>query len=293
METPKIKDFNTLIATLQKFWANHGCAIVQPYPVEVGAGTFHPLTVFGSLSSKPESYAYVQGCSRPADGRYGDNPNRLQFYYQFQVMLKPGPKNVLELYYESLKTLGINKEDHDIRLVEDDWESPSLSAFGMGWEIWCDGMEITQFTYFQQVGGIEPKLAPVEITYGLERLAMYILGKDNVYDLPWCIKEDGSVTTYGDLYLQSEREFCSYNFEQANTDRLTKDFDNLEQETNDLIEKGLPLPAYHLAAKSSHTFNLLEARGVVSKNSKTAYIQRIQRLVKKCCALYVEKEQGQ
>lgn len=282
-----VNDFGSLIFNLQQFWQQKGCCITFPYMSEVGAGTFHPLTVFGALSKKPSHTAYVQGCSRPTDGRYGENPNRLQYYYQFQVLMNPGPHNIVELYLDSLATLGIDKKLHDIRFVEDDWESPSLGAFGLGWEVWCDGMEITQFTYFQQVGGFTPSLAPVEITYGLERIAMYILGVDNVYDLPWNAEAG---VTYGDLFRRSEIEFCRYNFLYANTQELLREFSAAEEDTKNLIAHKLAYPAYHQCCRASHVFNLLDARGALGAKERALYIQKIQSLVKQCCELYLDHE---
>ncbi|MGV3278079.1 glycine--tRNA ligase subunit alpha [Rickettsiales bacterium LUAb2] len=281
----KPKDFFDLITKLQTFWSDKGCSVVMPYFNEVGAGTFHPLTVLRAIDDKPANFAYVQGCSRPSDGRYAQSPNRLQYYYQFQVIFKPSPDNIVDLYLESLRYLGINTNLHDIRFVEDDWESPSLGAFGLGWEVWCDGMEITQFTYFQQVAGFTPSLAPVEITYGLERIMMYILDIDNVYELPWHID---SKTTYGDIIKQSEQEFCSYNFEYANIENLLVQFKMAEEECELLVSKNLAFPAYNLATKASHYFNLLDARGALGVNERALYIQKIQNLVKKCADIYIK-----
>lgn len=283
----KIEDFYSLVSALQAFWQKQGCAIINPYFSEVGAGTFHPLTVFKSIGKEPTKLAYTQGCSRPADGRYGDNPNRLQYYYQFQVILNPGPNNVVELYLESLKALGINQKLHDIRFVEDDWESPSLGAFGLGWEVWCDGMEITQFTYFQQIGGCVPKLAPVEITYGLERIAMYILGVNSVYDLFW---DKDNKTTYGYLAKDNEKEFSFYNFKYANVDNLFSQFKMAEEESKILLEQKLIYPSYYMASKASHYFNLLDARGALGVKERALFIQRIQKLVKQCCELYLQND---
>ena len=286
-DSNKIKDFYGLVVALQTFWQKQGCAVITPYFSEVGAGTFHPLTVFKSISNEQTKLAYMQGCSRPTDGRYGENPNRLQYYYQFQVILNPGPADVVELYLESIKALGVDQKLHDIRFVEDDWESPSLGAFGLGWEVWCDGMEITQFTYFQQIGGITPKLAPVEITYGLERIAMYILGVDSVYDLFW---DKENQIKYGYLSKSNEREFSSYNFKYANIDNLFSQFKMAEEESKFLLEKKLIYPAYHMATKASHYFNLLDARGALGVKERALYIQRIQRLVKQCCELYLQND---
>ena len=268
--------FQNLILTLQTFWAEQGCVVVQPYDVEVGAGTFHPATTLRALGPKPWNAAYVQPSRRPTDGRYGDNPNRLQHYYQFQVVLKPSPDNIQELYLDSLKALGIDAALHDIRFVEDDWESPTLGAWGLGWEVWCDGMEVTQFTYFQQVGGFDCNPVMGEITYGLERLAMYVQGIDNVYDLDW----NGAGVTYGDVFLENEKQFSAYNFEHANTEILFQHFRDAESECHALLEVNLPLPAYDHCLKASHLFNLLDARGVISVTERAAYIGRIRALAK-------------
>jgi glycyl-tRNA synthetase alpha chain len=278
--------FQDLILKLQAFWAKQGCVILQPYDMEVGAGTFHPATTLRALGSKDWKAAYVQPSRRPKDGRYGENPNRLQHYYQYQVILKPSPANIQELYLESLKTLGIDPLKHDIRFVEDDWESPTLGAWGLGWEVWCDGMEVTQFTYFQQVGGLECKPVSGEITYGLERLAMYIQGVENVYDLDF----NGAGVTYGDVFLQNEREFSAYNLEYADTKQLLRQFEDAEMECKSLLDKNLPLPAYDQCIKASHRFNLLDARGVISVTERAAYIARVRALAKGCCEAYVEKE---
>jgi glycyl-tRNA synthetase alpha chain len=287
--------FQQLILNLHQFWANQGCVILQPYDMEVGAGTFHPATCLGALGSKPSSVAYVQPSRRPKDGRYGENPNRLQHYYQYQVILKPSPDNIQELYLESLKMIGINPADHDIRFVEDDWESPTLGAWGLGWEVWCDGMEVTQFTYFQQVGGIECKPVSGEITYGLERLAMYIQGKENVYDLDF----NGKGVKYGDVFLQNEQEFSAYNLEAANTEQLLKQFEDAEKECTALLNfkrGGVPaplaLPAYDQCIKASHRFNLLDARGVISVTERAAYIGRVRALAKACCEAYVASQEA-
>ncbi len=278
--------FQQLILNLHQFWANQGCVILQPYDMEVGAGTFHPATALRALGPKNWKAAYVQPSRRPKDGRYGENPNRLQHYYQYQVILKPSPDNIQELYLESLKTIGIDPMKHDIRFVEDDWESPTLGAWGLGWEVWCDGMEVTQFTYFQQVGGIECKPASGEITYGLERLAMYIQGKENVYDLDF----NGDGVKYGDVFLENEKQFSAYNLEYADTAQLLRQFEDAEKECNALIAKHLPLPAYDQCIKASHRFNLLDARGVISVTERAAYIGRVRALAKACCESYVEKE---
>ena len=268
--------FQDTILTLQKYWSKQGCVILQPYDLEVGAGTFHPATTLRSLGEKPWKTAYVQPSRRPTDGRYGDNPNRLQHYYQFQVLIKPSPSNIKKLYLNSIAAIGINHNEHDIRFVEDDWESPTLGAAGLGWEVWCNGMEITQFTYFQQMAGIECKPISVEITYGLERLCMFIQNKKNVFDLIW--NNDG--VSYKDVFYQSEKEFSAYNFEYANTDNLFKIFDMIEQEAKSLIEKKISLPAYDQCLKANHIFNILDARGVISVAQRAEYISKIRNLTK-------------
>ena len=282
----KIQTFQDTIFTLQKFWANHGCVILQPYDLEVGAGTFHPATTLRSLGPKPWKSAYVQPSRRPTDGRYGENPNRLQHYYQFQVIIKPSPKNIKKLYLNSLENLGIKHSEHDIRFVEDDWESPTLGAAGLGWEVWCDGMEVTQFTYFQQMAGIECNPISVEITYGLERLCMFIQNKKNVFDLNW--NDDGIL--YKDVFHQAEKEFSAYNFEHANTDSLFKMFDMLENEAKSMIDKKISLPAYDQCLKSSHVFNILDARGVISVAQRAEYIARIRDLTKEIGKIWVESQ---
>ena len=275
--------FQNLILRLHDFWSKQGCVILQPYDMEVGAGTFHPATTLRALGPEPWRAAYVQPSRRPADGRYGDNPNRLQHYYQYQVILKPSPANSQELYLESLKTLGIDPMTHDIRFVEDDWESPTLGAAGLGWEVWCDGMEVTQFTYFQQVGGIECNPVAVELTYGLERLAMYIQGVENVYDLDF----NGHGVSYREVFHQAEREFSAYNFEHASTDILRTQFEFAERECTNLLEQRLALPAYDHCIKSSHLFNLLDARGAVSVTDRASYIARVRALAKGCCEAWI------
>ena len=280
------QDFQSLILNLQSYWADHGCVILQPYDMEMGAGTFHPATTLRALGPEPWSAAYVQPSRRPTDGRYGENPNRLQHYYQFQVILKPSPQEVQDLYLESLYRLGINEELHDIRFVEDDWESPTLGAWGLGWEVWCDGMEVSQFTYFQQVGGIDCNPVAVELTYGLERLAMYIQGVENVYDLEW----NGRGVKYGDVYLRAEKEFSAHNFEHANTDMLTREFEDAEQECQSLLRVNLALPAYDQCIKASHWFNLLDARGVISVTERQAYIARVRALAKGCCEMWLTSQ---
>jgi glycyl-tRNA synthetase alpha chain len=275
--------FQSLILKLQQFWAEQGCVILQPYDVEVGAGTFHPATTLRALGPEPWRAAYVQPSRRPTDGRYGENPNRLQHYYQFQVILKPAPANSQELYLRSLAYLGIDAAMHDIRFVEDDWESPTLGAWGLGWEVWLDGMEVTQFTYFQQVGGIECDPVSTELTYGLERLAMYVQGVENVYELDFNGVEGPGKITYGQIFKRSEREFSTYNFEHANTAKLFQHFRDAEAECNALLAAGLPLPAYDQCIKASHTFNLLDARGVISVTERASYIGRVRALAKGCC----------
>ena len=272
----KFQTFQDTIFNLQKYWSKHGCVILQPYDIEVGAGTFHPATTLRSLGVKPWKAAYVQPSRRPSDGRYGDNPNRLQHYYQFQVIIKPSPKDIKKLFLNSLSTIGIKHQEHDIRFVEDDWESPTLGAAGLGWEVWCDGMEITQFTYFQQMAGIECNPVSVELTYGLERICMFTQRKKNVFDLVW--NNEGIL--YRDVFHQAEKEFSAYNFEHANTDHLFKIFDIVEDETKKLIEKKLSLPAYDQCLKASHVFNILDARGAISIAQRAEYISRIRNLSK-------------
>jgi len=282
----KIISFQDVIQNLQKFWAKEGCVILQPYDLEVGAGTFHPATTLRSLGSKPWKTAYVQPSRRPTDGRYGENPNRLQHYYQFQVLIKPSPKNIKKLYLNSISSVGIKNDVHDIRFVEDDWESPTLGAAGLGWEVWCDGMEVSQFTYFQQMAGIECNPISVEITYGLERLCMFIQNKKNVFDLDW--NDEG--ISYKDVFHQAEKEFSAYNFEYANTDNLFKMFDMLESEAKLLIAKKISLPAYDQCLKSSHVFNILDARGVISVAQRAEYISRIRDLTKEIGKIWVESQ---
>ena len=281
----KYLTFQEIIFSLQNFWSKQGCVILQPYDLEVGAGTFHPATTLRSLGPDPWKTAYVQPSRRPTDGRYGENPNRLQHYYQFQVLIKPSPKDIQKLYLKSLTALGIIYKNHDIRFVEDDWESPTLGASGLGWEVWCDGMEITQFTYFQQMAGYECKPVSVEITYGLERICMFIQSKDSVYDLDW--NDQG--TKYKDIYLRSEKEYSAYNFEHANTDTLLQTFIGVENECNNLYEKKLCLPAYDQCLKASHIFNLLDSRGIISVTERANYINRIRSLTKKCGELWLEQ----
>jgi glycyl-tRNA synthetase alpha chain len=271
-----ILSFQDIVMNLQKFWGKYGCVILQPYDLEVGAGTFHPATTLRSLGPKPWKAAYVQPSRRPTDGRYGKNPNRLQHYYQFQVIIKPSPENIKQTYLKSLASIGIQVKNHDIRFIEDDWESPTLGAAGLGWEVWCDGMEITQFTYFQQMTGLECKPVPVELTYGLERLCMFVQGKDNVFDLDW----NNEGIKYKEVFLQAEKEFSAYNFEFANTESLLKNFITAEKECTALLEKKLALPAYDQCLKASHLFNLLDARGVIGVAERTGYINRIRDLAK-------------
>jgi len=273
---------------LQAFWAEQGCVILQPYDMEVGAGTFHPATTLRALGPKPWKAAYVQPSRRPKDGRYGENPNRLQHYYQFQAILKPSPANIQDLYLESLKRLGVDPNAHDIRFVEDDWESPTLGAWGLGWEVWCDGMEVTQFTYFQQVGGIECNPVAGEITYGLERLAMYIQGVENVYDLDF----NGQGVKYGDVFKRAEVEYSHHNFSHADTEMLLRHFEDAEKECKSLLAAKLALPAYDQCIKASHRFNLLDARGVISVSERQAYIGRVRALAKACCEGWLAGEEA-
>ena len=286
--------FQRLILKLQDYWAVKGCVILQPYDMEVGAGTFHWATTLRALGPAPWKAAYVQPSRRPTDGRYGENPNRLQHYYQFQVILKPSPSDSQDLYLGSLKALGIDLLAHDVRFVEDDWESPTLGAWGLGWEVWLDGMEVSQFTYFQQVGGIECNPVSTELTYGLERLAMYVQGVENVYDLDW----NGQGVRYGDVYLQAEREFSTYDFEAADTELLFRHFADAEKECNALLDRNgdgriagaLALPAYDQCLKASHNFNLLDARGVISVTERQAYIGRVRALAKRCCEAWLASQ---
>ena len=291
--------FQDLILTLQSFWSAEGCVILQPYDMEVGAGTFHPATTLRALGPKPWSAAYVQPSRRPKDGRYGENPNRLQHYYQFQVIMKPSPANIQELYLASLEAIGIDTALNDIRFVEDDWESPTLGAWGLGWEVWCNGMEVSQFTYFQQVGGFDCNPVSSEITYGLERLAMYVQGVDRVFDLNFNGRTDANRLTYGDVFLQAEREYSRYNFEHADTDVLLRHFKDAEAECKALLAKGangeehlLALPAYDQCIKASHIFNLLDARGVISVTERQSYILRVRELAKACCGAWLKTEGG-
>ncbi|BBE30388.1 glycine--tRNA ligase alpha subunit [Tepiditoga spiralis] len=271
-----------LIMNLNKFWSEKGCVIDQPYDMEMGAGTYHSSTFFRVLGEEPWKVAFVQPCRRPTDGRYGENPNRMQRFYQYQVIIKPSPENIQEIYLESLESLGINPKEHDIRFVEDNWESPTLGAWGVGWEVWMDGMEITQFTYFQQMGGVSLKPIPVEITYGIERIAMYLQNIENVYESNW--NED---TKYGKLYKENERQFSTYNFEVANTEMLYKLYEMYREEFNRLIEKNLYFPAYEYLIKTAHTFNLLDARNAISVNERQKYILDIREMSKKCASSYI------
>jgi len=288
-ETPKT--FQELILRLQQYWAEQGCVLLQPYDMEVGAGTFHPATFLRAIGPEPWSAAYVQPSRRPTDGRYGENPNRLQHYYQFQVVLKPSPINIQELYLDSLKMLGIDTSVHDIRFVEDNWESPTLGAWGLGWEIWLNGMEVTQFTYFQQVGGLECSPVAGEITYGLERIAMYLQGVSSVYDLVWSDGPMGKVT-YGDVFHQNEVEMSEYNFDHADVDSLFVNFDTYERESARMIEAGLPLPAYELVLKASHTFNLLDARKAISVTERQRFILRVRTLARAVAQAYYDRRES-
>ncbi|MCC7428742.1 MAG: glycine--tRNA ligase subunit alpha [Alphaproteobacteria bacterium] len=288
---PPPRSFQELILRLHDFWAGQGCVILQPYDVEMGAGTFHPATTLRALGPRPWKAAYVQPSRRPKDGRYGENPNRLQHYYQYQVILKPSPADPQALYLESLRRLGVDPLLHDIRFVEDDWESPTLGAWGLGWEVWCDGMEVTQFTYFQQVGGIACEQPSAELTYGLERLAMYIQGVENVYDLDF----NGAGVRYGDVFLRAEKEYSAHNFERADTTMLFRHFADAEGACKALLEErpaALALPAYDQCIKASHLFNLLDARGVISVAERQAYIGRVRDLARRCCEAWLAGEQA-
>ena len=298
------RSFQGLILTLHRYWADYGCVILQPYDMEVGAGTFHPATTLRALGPRPWNAAYVQPSRRPKDGRYGENPNRLQHYYQYQVILKPNPSNLQELYLGSLAAIGIDPLLHDIRFVEDDWESPTLGAWGLGWECWCDGMEVSQFTYFQQVCGIECAPVAGELTYGLERLAMYVQGVDNVYDLNFNGREGAEKVTYGDVFLQAEQEYSRHNFEHADTAILFRHFEDAERECKALLGAGAPkdgdnnpmhkmvLPAYDQCIKASHAFNLLDARGVISVTERQSYILRVRNLAKACGEAFLATDAG-
>ena len=293
------RSFQALILTLQNFWAKQGCVVLQPYDMEVGAGTFHPATTLRSLGPRAWKAAYVQPSRRPKDGRYGENPNRLQHYYQFQVILKPSPENLQDLYLDSLRAIGVDMALHDVRFVEDDWESPTLGAWGLGWECWCDGMEVSQFTYFQQVAGFECSPVSGELTYGLERLAMYVQGVENVYDLNFNGREGADKISYGDVFLQAEQEYSRHNFEHADTNLLVQRFKDAEGECNALLEKGadgerhlMALPAYDQCIKASHAFNLLDARGVISVTERQSYILRVRELAKACGAAWLKTAGG-
>ena len=284
--------FQEVIMNLQAYWAKQGCVVLQPYDNEVGAGTNAPATTLRALGPDTWRTCYVQGCRRPADGRYGENPNRLQFYYQFQVLIKPSPDNIQDLYLGSLAAIGIDPNKHDVRFVEDDWESPTLGAWGLGWEVWIDGMEVTQFTYFQQVGGFECAPVPVEIAYGLERMVMFVQGVDSVYDIVWSRGDDGVTFTYGDVYLENEKQYSRFNFEVADTDFLFQEFSDREKECKRILRADLPLPAYDSVLKCCHTFNLLDARGVISATERMHYILRVRTLAKACCASYMKNVVG-
>ena len=281
------RTYQDMIAGLERYWADYGCVVMQPYHTELGAGTFNPATFLRCLGPKPWKTAYVEPCIRPTDGRYGENPFRFQHYFQYQVVLKPAPENVLDLYFGSLEAVGIDLKNHDVRLVEDDWEGPTLGAWGLGWEVWCDGMEVTQFTYFQQLGGLELDLIPAEMTYGLERLAMFLQGKRSAFDLEWA-----PGVTWGDVYRENEREWSVYNFEVAPVDILTRRFEEYEAECKELVVRELPLPAYDQVLKCSHTFNLLDARGAISATERAAYIARVRNLARRVAEQYVEKLAG-
>lgn len=285
---PNVSTFQGLILALQQFWAAQGCVILQPLDMEVGAGTFHPATFLRAVGPETWHSAYVQPCRRPTDGRYGENPNRLQHYYQFQVVLKPSPDNIQELYLESLKFLGIDPLVHDIRFVEDNWESPTLGAWGLGWEVWLNGMEVTQFTYFQQVGGLECYPVTGEITYGLERIAMYLQSVDSIYDLLWTRHPSGQVVTYGDVFHQNEVEMSRYNFEEADTEALLNTFNTCERESQRLVDTDLPLPAYELVMKASHAFNLLDARHAISVTERQRFILRVRTMSRAVAEAYFQ-----
>lgn len=291
MDNAKSLTFQELILKLQQFWADNGCVIIQPLDLEVGAGTFHPATFLRSIGPEPWNSAYVQPCRRPTDGRYGENPNRLQHYYQFQVVLKPSPDNIQQLYLDSLKAIGIDTLEHDVRFIEDNWESPTLGAWGLGWEVWLNGMEVTQFTYFQQVGGLECKPVMGEITYGLERLAMYLQNKDSIFDLIWAETPNG-VVTYGDVYHQNEVEQSTYNFEHAKVPELFNAFDEAEQACLELIDKALPLPAYEKALKASHLFNLLDARKAISVTERQQFILKVRNMSKSVAQMYYQSREA-
>jgi tetrameric-type glycyl-tRNA synthetase alpha subunit len=281
------RNYQDMIRALEDYWADYGCVLMQPYHTEVAAGTMNPATFLRCLGPKPWQTAYVEPVIRPTDGRYGENPFRFQHYFQYQVIVKPAPENVLDLYFESLEAIGLDTRQHDIRLVEDDWEQPTLGAWGLGWEVWCDGTEITQWTYFQQLGGIEVELVPAEITYGLERIAMFIQAKRTAFELDWA-----PGYTWGDIFKENERQFSTYNFEVANVEMLTRHFDDYEAEARALLERQLPIPAYDQVLKCSHTFNLLDARGAISVTERAAYIGRVRNLARAVAESYVELETG-
>ena len=284
--------FQQIVLALQKFWSKQGCVLGEAYDTEKGAGTMNPATFLRTIGPEPWNVAYMEPSRRPDDGRYGDNPNRLYQHHQFQVIMKPSPNNIQETYLESLKELGIDPQEHDIRFVEDNWESPTLGAWGIGWEVWLDGMEITQFTYFQQVGGIEVNPVPVEITYGLERIAMYVQGVNSVYDIVWSYLPDGTPMTYGNVFLENEREFSAYNFEVANIDMMRQKFDDYEAECHSCLDRKLPLPAYDCVMKCSHAFNILDARGALSAVERANYILRVRAVAKACCESYLAEVAG-
>lgn len=286
------KSFQSLILALQNYWAEQNCAILQPFDMEVGAGTLHPATVLRALGEKPWRAAYVQPSRRPSDGRYGQNPNRLGHYYQFQVILKPNPPNMQDLYLESLVAIGIDPALHDIRFVEDDWENPTVGAWGLGWEVWCDGMEVSQYTYFQQVGGIDVKPVSGELTYGLERLAMYVFGVDDVYSLPYNDPDSETPVTYGDVFRENEVQQSKLNFEESDTDILRTWFEDCESQSRQLSKKCLPLPAYEYALKASHVFNMIDARGVIGVNERQSYISRVRSIVKDAAEAWIANESG-
>ncbi|MBU2986693.1 glycine--tRNA ligase subunit alpha [Saccharophagus degradans] len=288
MSKPDVSTFQGLILALQEYWAKQGCVVLQPLDMEVGAGTFHPATFLRAIGPETWNTAYVQPCRRPTDGRYGENPNRLQHYYQFQVALKPSPENIQELYLGSLAHLGLDTNIHDIRFVEDNWESPTLGAWGLGWEVWLNGMEVTQFTYFQQVGGLECYPVTGEITYGLERIAMYLQDVNSIYDLVWTKRPDGGIVTYGDVFHQNEVEMSHFNFSEANVEFLFQTFDVCEAESRRLIEKGLPLPAYEMVMKASHAFNLLDARQAISVTERQRFILRVRTLARDVAQAYFD-----
>ena len=291
-EIEDITTFQGLIFALERFWAERGCVVMQPFDMEVGAGTFHPATFLRSIGPEPWNSAYVQPSRRPTDGRYGENPNRLQHYYQFQVVLKPSPSDIQELYLDSLRALGVDPLVHDIRFVEDNWESPTLGAWGLGWEVWLNGMEVTQFTYFQQVGGLDCRPVTGEITYGLERIAMYLQRVESVFDLVWTRNDNGRAVTYGDVYHQNEVEQSAYNFEYADTEALFRQFDTCEQQSQSLIEAGLSLPAYEQVLRASHTFNLLDARSAISVTERQRFILRVRALARAVAQAYYERREA-